>query len=96
MAPHDLYIQVFTDFDDSAPKAAAQWMPAQLAPVAGTSWPEQVKLQIGSQKTQTVKIRILDAAPGGATTGEGPQLIGLAIEVLPLGGATRLPATRKR
>lgn len=96
MAPHDLYVQVYTDFDDSAPKAAAQWMPAQLAPVASTAWPEQVKLQIGSQKTQSVKIRILDAPPGGATTGEGPQLIGLALEVLPLGGATRLPATRKR
>lgn len=96
MAPHDLYVQAYTDFDDTVTKGAGYWPPAQLASVTGTSWPEQVKLQIGSQKTQAVKIRIVDEAPSSASTGEGPQLIGLAIEVLPLGGAQRLPATRKR
>jgi hypothetical protein len=96
MAPHDLYVQAYTDFDDSATKGAGYWTPAQLAPVAGTSWPEQVKMQIGSQKTQAVKIRIFDEAPSSASTGEGPQLVGLALEVLPLGGAKRLPATRKQ
>lgn len=95
-APHNLTIEAYTDFDEATIKGTGTWTAAQLAPIAATSWPAQVKLQIGSQKTQAVKIRIYDAAPIGATTGEGPQLIGLAIEVLPLGGATRLPTTRKR
>ena len=93
---HNLTIEAYTDFDEATIKGTGTWTAAQLAPVASTSWPAQVKLQIGSQKTQAVKIRIYDAAPISATTGEGPQLIGLAIEVLPLGGATRLPAARKR
>ena len=96
VSAHNLTIEAYTDFDEATIKGAGTWTAAQLAPVASTSWPAQVKLQIGSQKTQAVKIRIYDAAPISATTGEGPQLIGLAIEVLPLGGATRLPATRKR
>ena len=96
VAAHNLTIEAYTDFDEATIKGTGTWTAAQLAPVASTSWPAQVKLQIGSQKTQSVKIRIYDAAPIGATTGEGPQLIGLAIEVLPLGGAQRLPAARKR
>jgi len=54
-----------------------------------------VRLQVGTQKTQAVKIQIYDDPPTGATTGQGPQLIGLALEVLPLGGMKRLPAVRK-
>lgn len=96
VSAHNLTIEAYTDFDEATIKGTGTWTAAQLAPIASTSWPAQVKLQIGSQKTQAVKIRIYDAAPISATTGEGPQLIGLALEVLPLGGATRLPATRKR
>lgn len=96
VSAHNLTIEAYTDFDEATIKGTGTWTAAQLAPVASTSWPAQVKLQIGSQKTQSVKIRIYDAAPISATTGEGPQLIGLAIEVLPLGGAQRLPAARKR
>lgn len=95
-APHDLAIRVYTDFDPSTVKAVGAWTAAQLAPIAGTSWPAQVKLQVGSQKTQATQIVIEDAAPVGATTGQGPQLVGLALEVLPLGGVKRLPNTRKR
>lgn len=96
VSDHNLAITAYTDFDELTIKGTGAWTAAQLAPIAGTSWPAQVKLQIGSQKTQAVKIRISDSVPIGATTGEGPQLIGLALEVLPLGGAKRLPATRKQ
>lgn len=95
-APHDLAITVYTDFDTSSVKGTGTWTAAQLAPIAATSWPAQVKLQVGSQKTQATQIVIEDAAPIGATTGQGPQLVGLALEVLPLGGVKRLPNTRKR
>jgi hypothetical protein len=55
-----------------------------------------VRLQVGTQKTQAVKITIADAAPSGATNGRGPQLVGLALEMLPLGGMRRLPDVRKK
>jgi len=93
---HDLTVRVFCDFNDNAARATGQWTAAQLAPDGVTVYPEQVRLQIGTQKTQAVKIEVYDAAPSGATTGQGPQLIGLALEMLPLGGMRRLPDTRKR
>lgn len=93
---HDLTVRVFCDFNDGAARATGQWTAAQLAPDGVTVYPEQVRLQIGTQKTQAVKIEVYDAAPSGATTGQGPQLIGLALEMLPLGGMRRLPDTRKR
>jgi hypothetical protein len=95
-ADHYLAINVYTDFDESTVRATGSWSPAQLAPSPGSSWPEQVKLQVGSQKTQAVKITISDTDPLVVSTGEGPQLVGLAIEVLPLGGTKRLPAARKQ
>jgi hypothetical protein len=64
--------------------------------VASTVYPEQVRLQVGTQKTQAIKIELYDAAPAGGTTGKGPQFVGLALEMLPLGGMRRLPDTRKR
>lgn len=94
-APHNLIIRVFCDFDETNVRATGTWTAAQLAPIANTVWPEQVRLQVGTQKTQAVKIQIYDDPPTGATTGQGPQLIGLALEVLPLGGMKRLPAVRK-
>ena len=93
---HRLEISVYTDFDESVARASGVWTPTQLAPSPGSSWPEQVKLQVGSQKTQAVKITISDIDPLVVSTGEGPQLVGLAIEVLPLGGTKRLPAARKQ
>jgi hypothetical protein len=95
-SPHDLRIRVYTDFDASTVKAQGTWTAAQLAPIAATSWPAQVRLQVGSQKTQATQIRIDDIEPIGASTGQGPQLVGLALEVLPLGGLKRLPNTRKQ
>jgi len=95
-ADHYLAINVYTDFDEATVRATGSWSPAQLAPSPGSSWPEQVKLQVGSQKTQAVKITISDTDPLVVSTGEGPQLVGLAIEVLPLGGTKRLPAARKQ
>jgi hypothetical protein len=94
-ADHNLTVKVYTDFDPSTVRSTATWTAAQLAPIPDTVWPEQVKLQIGNQKTQSVKIEIYDAAPSGATSGQGPQLVGLALELLPLGGVKRLPVTRK-
>lgn len=96
VSPHDLQIDVLTDFDPATVRGTGTWTAAQLSSIVGTSWPAQVKLQIGGQKTQAVQIRINDAPPIGATTGEGPQLVGLAMEVLPLGGVARLPQDRKR
>lgn len=93
--PHDLTMRVYTDFDEANVRAIGSWTAAQLAPVSNTVWPEQVRLQVGTQKTQAVKIQINDADSVSATTGAGPQLVGLALEVLPLGGMRRLPATRK-
>lgn len=92
---HGLSIYVYCDFDESTIRASGSWTAAQLAPIANTVWPAQVRLQIGTQKTQSVKISISDSEPVGATTGQGPQFVGLALEVLPLGGMKRLPATRK-
>lgn len=93
---HDLTVQVRVDFDESTVAATGTWTAAQLAPVASTVYPEQVRLQVGTQKTQAVKITISDAVPSGATSGQGPQLVGLALEMMPLGGMRRLPDTRKR
>lgn len=93
---HDLTVRVFTDFDEATVRSTGTWTAAQLAPVADTVWPEQIRLQVGNQKTQAVKIQIYDAAPSGATTGQGPQLVGLALEVLPLSGAKRLPVSRSK
>lgn len=95
-ADHYLSINVYTDFDEATARATGTWSPAALAPSPGSSWPEQVKLQVGTQKTQAVKITISDTDPLVVSTGEGPQLVGLAIEVLPLGGTKRLPAARKQ
>ena len=93
---HNLTVSVFTDFDEVAVKATATWNNTQLAPVAGTSYPEQIRLQIAGQKTQAVKIKITDANSSSVTgSGRGPELIGLAIEVLPLAGLTTLPNARK-
>jgi hypothetical protein len=95
---HDLTVQVRVDFDDNTIAATGTWTAAQLAPVTSTAYPEQVRLQVGTQKTQCVKITISDAAPssGGYGIGRGPQLIGLALEMMPLGGMRRLPDARKR
>ena len=93
---HNLTVSVRVDFDETTVAASGTWTAAQLAPVASTVYPEQVRLQVGTQKTQAVKIIISDAAPAGATTGQGPQLVGLALEMLPLGGMRRLPDTRKK
>ena len=93
---HTLNVKVYCDFDESTVRSTGTWTAAQLAPIAGSSWPEQVKLQIATQKTQAVKLEIYDTAPAGATNGAGPQLVGLALDVLPLGGAKRLPAARKQ
>ena len=93
---HNLTVRVYTDFDETTIAATGTWTAAQLAPVASTVYPEQVRLQVGTQKTQAVKIAIYDSTPDGATTGQGPQLVGLALEMLPLGGMRRLPDTRKK
>lgn len=95
-ADHDLTVTVKVDFNESTTVATGTWTAAQLAPIASTVYPEQVRLQVGTQKTQAVKISISDSAPSGATTGQGPQLVGLALEMLPLGGMRRLPDTRKK
>jgi len=94
---HNLSVAVYTDFDENTVKASATWGDVQLAPVAGTSYPEQIRLQIAGQKTQAVKIKITDANSSSVTgNGRGPELVGLAIEVLPLAGLTTLPNVRKR
>ena len=95
-ADHNLTVTVKVDFDENTTVATGTWTAAQLAPVANTVYPEQVRLQVGTQKTQAVKITISDAAPSGATNGKGPQLVGLALEMLPLGGMRRLPDARKK
>lgn len=95
-APHDLTVTVKVDFDENTTVANGTWTAAQLAPIASTVYPEQVRLQVGTQKTQAVKITISDSEPSGATTGQGPQLVGLALEMLPLGGMRRLPDARKK
>jgi len=95
-ADHNLTVTVKVDFDESTTVATGTWTAAQLAPIASTVYPEQVRLQVGTQKTQAVKITISDAAPSGATSGQGPQLVGLALEMLPLGGMRRLPDVRKK
>ena len=93
---HNLSVAVYTDFDELNVKASATWDNTQLAPVAGTSYPEQIRLQIAGQKTQAVKIKITDANSSSVTgNGRGPELVGLAIEVLPLAGLTTLPNARK-
>ena len=94
-APHNLAIYVFSDFDEVSAPLFVSFANAALLPVAGTVYPEQVKFQIAKQKTQAVKISIVDSNPGGDTTGQGPELIGLALDLLPLGGVRRLPVTRK-
>lgn len=95
-ADHNLTVTVKVDFDENTTVATGTWTAAQLAPIASTVYPEQVRLQVGTQKTQAVKITIADAAPSGATSGQGPQLVGLALEMLPLGGMRRLPDARKK
>lgn len=95
-ASHDLTVTVKVDFDENTTVATGTWTAAQLAPIASTVYPEQVRLQVGTQKTQAVKITISDSEPSGATTGQGPQLVGLALEMLPLGGMRRLPDARKK
>jgi len=94
-APHNLAVFVWTDLNDAAAPLVVSFANAALLPVAGTVYPEQVKLQIANQKTQAVKIGIVDSDPGSVTTGQGPELIGLALDLLPLGGVRRLPVTRK-
>lgn len=96
VADHNLTVTVKVDFDENTTVATGTWTAAQLAPIASTVYPEQVRLQVGTQKTQAVKITIADAAPSGATSGQGPQLVGLALEMLPLGGMRRLPDARKK
>lgn len=96
ISDHNLFVGVKVDFDDTLNVASGLWTAAQLAPIANTVYPEQVRLQVGTQKTQAVKITIADAAPSGATNGRGPQLVGLALEMLPLGGMRRLPDVRKK
>jgi hypothetical protein len=96
VADHNLTVTVRVDFDENTTVATGTWTAAQLAPIASTVYPEQVRLQVGTQKTQAVKITIADAAPSGATNGRGPQLVGLALEMLPLGGMRRLPDVRKK
>ena len=96
VADHNLTVTVKVDFDENTTVATGTWTAAQLAPIANTVYPEQVRLQVGTQKTQAVKITIADAAPSGATNGRGPQLVGLALEMLPLGGMRRLPDARKK
>jgi hypothetical protein len=94
-APHNLTVSVWTDLNDVASPLTVTFANSALLPVSGTVYPEQVKFQIANQKTQAVKIQIADSAPGGITSGEGPELVGLALDLLPLGGARRLPVTRK-
>jgi hypothetical protein len=93
---HNLTMNVYCDFDETTVRATGTWTAAQLAPVSSTVYPEQVRLQVGTQKTQAIKIELYDAAPAGGSTGKGPQFVGLALEMLPLGGMRRLPDTRKR
>ena len=95
-AAHDLTVTVKVDFDENTTVATGTWTAAQLAPIASTVYPEQVRLQVGTQKTQAVKITIADSEPLSGTTGQGPQLVGLALEMLPLGGMRRLPDARKK
>lgn len=95
-APHDLTVTVKVDFDENTTVATGTWTAAQLAPIASTVYPEQVRLQVGTQKTQAVKITIADSEPVSGTTGQGPQLVGLALEMLPIGGMRRLPDVRKK
>lgn len=96
VADHNLTVTVKVDFDENTTVATGTWTAAQLAPIASTVYPEQVRLQVGTQKTQAVKITISDSEPSGATNGRGPQLVGLALEMLPLGGMRRLPDARKK
>jgi len=94
-AAHNLTLSVWTDFNDVAAPLTVTFANSALLPVAGTVYPEQVKFQIANQKTQAVKIQIADSAPSGDTSGQGPELVGLALDLLPLGGVRRLPVTRK-
>ena len=91
---HDLILAVWTDFNDGT-AIGVTFPNASLLPISGTVYPEQVKFQIANQKTQAVKIGIADSDPGGITSGQGPELVGLALDLLPLGGVRRLPVSRK-
>lgn len=92
---HNLTLAIWTDFDDASAPLTVTFANSALLPVSGTVYPEQVKFQVANQKTQAIKIAILDVDPGGTTSGQGPELIGLALDLLPLGGVRRLPVTRK-
>jgi hypothetical protein len=92
--PHDLTISVATDYATSYAQSAtftAGTMATWTTPL------QHAELQIGAQKASALRVKISDATPTGgvaATTGAGPILVGLQLDVGVYGRVARIPPTQ--
>ena len=92
--PHDLTISVATDYATSYAQSAtftAGTMSTWTTPL------QHAELQIGAQKASALRVKISDATPTGgvaATTGAGPILVGLQLDVGVYGRVARIPPTQ--
>jgi len=87
---HDLTVQVATDFESTWDQAHT-FTASEMA--TWTTPKEAAEIHIGKQKAAALRVRIQDAAPTGLpyTTGQGPILFGLQLEVAMMGRPYRMP-----
>jgi hypothetical protein len=92
---HELAVSVGYDYATSYTDAVS-WTAAQIA--AFTTTREQVSVSHSRQKTEAVRVLLVDATPssGSVGTGQGAAFIGLVFSAAPKGGTYRLPAAQTK
>ena len=92
-APHDLSISVGQDYGGYT--QTKTWTASQIA--AWTTPIEDSQVQVVRQKASAIRVMLSDATPTGvaSTTGAGPRLLGIALEVGLYSGGKRLPDAQR-
>lgn len=92
-SPHDIAISVATDYSTTYSQTGT-FTALQMA-----SWAtplQHAELQVGNQKASALRVKITDSTPTGvaSTTGAGPVLVGLQLDVGVYGRVARIPPTQ--
>lgn len=92
-SPHDISISVATDYSTTYSQTGtftALQMSAWTTPL------QHAELQVGNQKASALRVKITDSSPTGiaSTTGAGPVLVGLQLDVGVYGRVARIPPTQ--
>lgn len=91
--PHDLTVEVYSDFEPAAVQWSTQsytWTADELAGFPAYPYRQQPRMGIKRQKCQAVRVRWLDSEADDSVTGEGYTMAGLTFELAVKPGTVRV------